>query len=90
MNSDICGSDGKTVQIEGIASTKLSAALAKPVDELARKSAGLVTSICNHSAWEAEAGVRGLLGLQSDTVFQKETKGGRMKGKKGKPEGPQL
>ena len=37
--------------------------------------------VCNHSAWEAEAGVRGLLGLQSDTVFQKETKGGKKEGK---------
>ena len=50
----------------------------------------MMVHISNPSAWEAEAGVRGLLGLQSDTVFQKETKGGRMKGKKGKPEGPQL
>lgn len=71
-------------------STKLSAALAKPVEDIARKSAGLVACICNHCAWEAGTGVRGLLGLQSDTLFQKETKGGRIKGKKEKPEGPQL
>lgn len=76
----------KTVQIEGTESTKLSAALDKPVEDIARKSAGLVARICNHSAWESGAGVRGLPGLQSDTLFPKETKGGRMRGREEKPE----
>lgn len=81
---------GKTVQREGTSNTKLSAALAKPVEDKARKSAGLVARICNHCAWEAGTGVRGLPGLQTDTLFPKETKGGRMKGRKEKPEGLQL